>query len=589
MSNSPIPLPQTAVPAGAAGWQSYDAARWRALRPAAWAHPGWSLAALAGTVAVAIATTPAAADVCTEAAPCDADWVGAGVMTLLLAQMLWIWRVPGWAAATLPVLALASLWEEDAPFAADAAVAVAALAACVACLHRLDVARRQQALALEAAGPARHPLPARAMGVRRGRVQGVAGAVLLAAAACAAVAGLAGVAAQDAHAERATRLGATVTGWGTESLRVDLPDGGRRTVYAAFPEDYPKGSVVGVLVDGSWARLVAEPYDAMGWQLLGLAAAVPGGCLLGVALTGRRRAAELRRGPVPVLRVLARDGADDLRTYVYAADDTEGRAPVLACALWPAREVGAEADPDADDSDVELPEPTGRPLREALLYGAPGAGGEIVLVSGDADEPGGVLVECTHAPVAPAPLPFVPEPGGWRETSWGAGWIERLVGLALAVIGVGMAQPLVGGSASWDDVTSAVVGCGMLAVAARQLNWRVTADASGVSICGGWRVRRVPWDALAAVRPPSAEHGVTFLVRTADGTERVTLTQLYGPRVLVDRLRTRPAALRAVDALEAMRTDPALRPGEETPAGVPAGPVLVAFVVLVFALLVVLP
>ena len=112
---------------------------------------------------------------------------------------------------------------------------------------------------------------------------------------------------------------------------------------------------------------------------------------------GRRRAAALRRAPVPVLRVLVRDGADG-DAEVFAADDVEARRPLFTVAAeeWyddgeeeseedDASEGAAERDERdelldaiefADDDDGQP-----GPLREAVLYGPPHEGAEIVIVS----------------------------------------------------------------------------------------------------------------------------------------------------------------------------------------------------------------
>ncbi|MER6154906.1 hypothetical protein ABT147_05090 [Streptomyces sp. NPDC001868] len=109
---------------------------------------------------------------------------------------------------------------------------------------------------------------------------------------------------------------------------------------------------------------------------------------------GRRRAAALRRAPVPVLRVLVRDGADG-DTEVFAADDTEALRPLFTVAT---EEWYEESDDEVEerisreemdellaavDDDDEQP----GPLREAVLYGPPHEGAEIVLVSA-AEKPG---------------------------------------------------------------------------------------------------------------------------------------------------------------------------------------------------------
>ena len=141
-------------------------------------------------------------------------------------------------------------------------------------------------------------------------------------------------------------------------MRVRAPDG-NRTVAALYPEDYAVGSTVAVRVDGDWERLAAEPYDAFEWQLLTLAAGLRGLSFLAAGVLARRRAAALRRRPVPVLRAL--HGFDEAgSTCIYAADDIAGRTPILICATVPDDrdwddeddEENAEEGPDADDEGV---------------------------------------------------------------------------------------------------------------------------------------------------------------------------------------------------------------------------------------------
>ena len=56
---------------------------------------------------------------------------------------------------------------------------------------------------------------------------------------------------------------------------------------------------------------------------------VAGLAFLANGVTGHLAARRLRREPLPVLHVLVREGEEDGRTYVFAADDTEGRRSVL--------------------------------------------------------------------------------------------------------------------------------------------------------------------------------------------------------------------------------------------------------------------
>ncbi|WP_405584013.1 hypothetical protein [Streptomyces sp. NBC_01190] len=114
-----------------------------------------------------------------------------------------------------------------------------------------------------------------------------------------------------------------------------------------------------VLTHGSWVRLAAEPYgDRSGRQIVALGLAGLGLPLLVSVLLSRRRASALRRVPVPVLRVLARERWG--RTEVFAEHDTDGAHPIL------------NYEPHTSDRTH---------LRQARLYGSPGEGGESILAS----------------------------------------------------------------------------------------------------------------------------------------------------------------------------------------------------------------
>ncbi|MGH1556076.1 hypothetical protein ACRAWF_42700 [Streptomyces sp. L7] len=148
-------------------------------------------------------------------------------------------------------------------------------------------------------------------------------------AAVAVLLGLRGIHADEQHAARAVHTTAKVISRGEESVQLLTVDARRITVDQRITRR-TTASVRSrpMLEDGSWRRLVAEPYDAIGWQLLGLAATLPGLSLLAVGVP-RRRAAALRRAPVPALLVLERTDHEG-RTWVYAADDSSARTPPSA-------------------------------------------------------------------------------------------------------------------------------------------------------------------------------------------------------------------------------------------------------------------
>jgi hypothetical protein len=393
------PLPAGYLPPGGRDWLRADARRWRAAAPAPWARPAWSVLALVGTALWAAAATPAPA--CTEAVPCGPAWAGMYLLIAALLQLWAVWRLPAVALAALGPVVAVVLAADDALGAAPAtprlAVAAAAAYAAAALYRRCAAARAQRRLAASAAGPVRQPMPATAVRHRSGRTRLALSAVLLAVAAFAAGQGYAGVADDRAHARRAERVWGVVTGQGDEHVTVALPGDTERVVPAW--QEHRRGNEVAVLVDGDWARLVAEPYDAFGWQLLLTAVAVPGLALAAAGVRARRADRALTGVAPPALRVRVRRGGDgDPR--VYAADDRAGAVPLLRLRTRVAFQVAGPA-PDPDEEDLPDEEEPAR-WSEAVLHGLPVHGGEVALTCADEWDPRRVLlVRGTVAPARP--------------------------------------------------------------------------------------------------------------------------------------------------------------------------------------------
>ncbi|GAB3179499.1 hypothetical protein GCM10027162_32090 [Streptomyces incanus] len=615
-----MPLPVEHIPPGTADWRTPDAQRWLAAVPARWARPLWALPALIASLGWDIAAAPDAP--CTSADPCGTDWLGLGTAVVLVLTLYWVWRQPR--------LALAGLAVTLAGFAAEGGFAAAlgepsALAFLLAAgftaaglVHRLAVAGRQRALALEAAGPVAQPLPAAARAFRRGRLSFVLAALLLAAA---------GVGywqvqqVADAYEERAagaTGLSGRVTALkedddGVGLLKVEA-DGRIHRFETSFPEDFPVGSRVDIVVDGDWAALVAEPYDAFGWELLVLGGSVAGLAFLANGVDGRMRSERLRRGPLPVLRVLVREGEDDGRTWVFAADDPEGLRPILHFHSLYAFEEEENEDENEDGRDagdgpagvVELDKVTEilqsedphPPLREAVLYGVPYAGAEVAFVAReDADDPE-VSVECSVTAVKPA----VP---GWKERGarrrgrknpqrpvdeiaagmtpttgprvWTAHGFSRAVGLGLLLMQGGGIWAALDEGLSWTWLWPAVGLPWLVTAVATALTWRITADRDGLWVTGAWRVRRIPWSGITSVRHSDDSIRID---RAKDSPVELSLT---GWAWLERRLGREPRAGRAVEEVRALLLRPELRPLEEAPTGrqgMAVGPPLVALSVL---------
>ncbi|MFJ3433641.1 hypothetical protein ACIPMU_08775 [Streptomyces cyaneofuscatus] len=635
MNSPPVPLPAEHIPPGTADWRTPDAERWLAAVPARWAHPLWAVLALIVSMVWYIAESPLAP--CTSAEPCGTDWPGLGMTVVLVLTPYWVWRQPRLALAGLAAGLVG--FAEDGGFTESfgepyaLAYPVAAAFTTAGIVHRLALAGRQRALALEAAGPVARPLPAAALTFRRGRFSFALAALLLA------VAGFGSWQAQqvaDAYEERAagaTHLSGLVVAQeqdddGIDILKVEADERTHR-FETDFPESFPLDSQVDIVVDGDWAALAAEPYDAFGWELLVLGAAAAALAFFANGVDGRTRSARLRRRPLPVLRVLVREGHEDGRTWVFAADDPEALRPILHFHSLLAidedenedekgneGEQGNEGEKgnESDDGEADAvhltkvrqiltgddPPP---PLREAVLYGAPYAGAEVALAArADADEPE-VLVECSVTAVkAAVPGVLTRAPKGRQRKSerrsveevaatmtpgpglrvWQAHGLARAVGLCLLVVQGGGIWATIDDGPSWVWLCLPVALSWMISAVATTLTWRITADRDGLWVTGAWRVRRVEWDAITAVR--HHEDGIRIGTGTGKGKghDNVDLAPT-GWAWLERRLGREPYAVRAADELRALHLDPELRPAEEAPTarqGMPAGPPLVALSVL---------
>ncbi|WP_308310501.1 hypothetical protein [Streptomyces sp. CC210A] len=164
MNTPPVSLPAEHIPPGTAAWRSADARVWLSAVPARWAHPLWATVGLAGGAVWFMESGPEPS--CTPASPCGVqDWLGFGLLTVLLLTFYWLWRQPRLALAGLGCVAAALVVDEVAtgggslaePSWAGFVLALAFAAA--GALHRLGAAARQHALALAAAGPTTARLP----------------------------------------------------------------------------------------------------------------------------------------------------------------------------------------------------------------------------------------------------------------------------------------------------------------------------------------------------------------------------------------------------------------------------------------------
>lgn len=618
-----MPLPAEHIPPGTADWRTPDAQRWLAAVPALWAHPLWAILAWVLSIVWELEAGPAAA--CTSAEPCGTDWPGIGVAGLMVLTPYWVWRQPRLAFAGLAAVPAALVVDEGfTAFARPSALGflLAVTFAAAGLVHRLAVARRQRSLALEAAGTVVQPLPAAARTFRRGRISFVLGGLLWAAAGFGFWQAHQVVDAYEERAAGATHLSGRVTAvdWGDEDTDVltVTADGRTHHVDTAFPEDFPVGSRVDIVVDGEWKALVAEPYDIFGWELLVLGGSVAGLAFLANGAAGRLLSRRLAREPLPVLNVLVREDDEDGRTWVFASDDPQGLRPILHFHSLHAfedeedeeeddeeEEYGSEAGDDSADA-VELrkiteilrgggPTP---PLREAVLYGAPYAGAEVVFVARDDADDDEVAVECSVDTVKPAVAGWRKR-GPWRrdrETPprtadevaagmtrtegprvWKAHGFSRAVGLFLLLVEGGGIWAMLDDGPSWTWLFLIAGVPWLVTAVATALTWRITADRDGLWVTGAWRVRRIPWHVITSV---VHSEDTLRVGRAEDDSVDVSPT---GFAWLERRLRREPAAERAADELRALLLHPELRPAQEAAAGqqgMPVGPPLAALSVL---------
>ncbi|WP_262056029.1 hypothetical protein [Streptomyces sp. STR69] len=342
--------------------------------------------------------------------------------------------------------------------------------------------------------------------------------------------------------------------------------------------------------------------------------------LTGLALTvllsgvlGRRRAVTLRRAPAPVLRVLVRkDDHED--AVVFAADDTAALRPLFTVAVTELRDDNAEDADDEDDEDEELLDGAASddrgPLCEAVLYGTPYDGAEILLVSA-APKPGEPPVtEWSTGPVRPLSEHGV----RWRLARekraavraaradaeheqlveaartatpapvrrWRAGPVDWLATFLLVQWSVWFF--LVGiDNSLWHRSLLLLVGLmGALRVPVK-LRWRITADRTGIWLNGLRRPRHIPWDDLRSARRESFELKLRWR-----GGDSWDVAAPRWPRLQRARGLTHPYDALAAE-LSAMIADPALRPtGEsgEKERGRPLWPFAAALGIAWIALLV---
>ncbi|MFF5446239.1 hypothetical protein [Streptomyces sp. NPDC012888] len=261
-------------------------------------------------------------------------WAGYPQTVLLLCLPLWFRHLPG---ATLPAAvavgaeSAASLFrlapDDRAGRAAHALALAVAVWAFAGALFRLEARQRQRKRALAAAGPERSPLPGPLPGahVRRGLRPAVPGAVLCLAAALLLVSGLA--------------------------------------------------------ADLAGAR-AGTPYDALAHQITAMVLLIAGTPLLGRGITARLAARRLHREPQPALLVGVRRSPHG-HDWLYPDASTVDAPPLIGYDAW-VRNIragtrllvsGAGPVLRTEHHDVDA----GAEPFEAVLYGIPSEGAEVVL------------------------------------------------------------------------------------------------------------------------------------------------------------------------------------------------------------------
>ncbi|MDX3751065.1 hypothetical protein [Streptomyces sp. AK08-02] len=538
-------LPAASIPDGCQDWTTSRAADWSAALP-----PRWTFLRVRRSVAAGLATLV----LCVGALVAMAGGLWPFVAAGFAVYVLWVLARPElvWVGAPLLLLALAAE-ASSMPWALTGFGVVVVLGSWAVVAVRLRARGEQLERATAAAGGVAVLVPGAGAPVRRGGLLFGLGSVVLA---------------------LGVLTGSTAGLWGSA-------------------EDQEGAWVFTVFLAGLGATALTS-----GWL-------------------GRRQASALRGTPVPVLRVLVRDDAQG-STEVYAADDPSAERPLFTVELTSFDEddeEDGEGDGGGEDEDgvdelrmalLGLDDETLGPVREAVLYGAPFDGAEILVVSADEDPEQPPLTEWSAGPVRPlSPDASRRRVARHREQAadslqlelqgrelaeqqaavgqvrrWRAGWLDWLATAFLVQWGIWLGWGLFDepGLSTWNLALISLLGLYGAFRVPMKLAWRVTADRSGVWVTGLRGPRHVPWDELRFVRRRSLELKIDW----QDGDWAVSAPR-WG------RLQRRRGLTHPYDALAAeltaMRLDADLRPTGESGAaerGRPLWP-LAAVLVAVWA------
>ncbi|MFI1923026.1 MULTISPECIES: hypothetical protein [unclassified Streptomyces] len=469
-------LPEAAIPEGCVSWDAERAGRWTRGLP-----PRWVPVRARTSVFVALPVVAAAGAGLLHRSAGLPAWAAA----LVALHVVWLVLRPEAALVLVPFAVAVVSTLGDLAWPVRLGLTAALVGVWVAVGLRLAARKRQRAAGLEAAGGVSAEVP-RAPGGGGGR------------------------------AERGTFL--------LWSGLVTVVAGG--ALYATA---------------GLWDLAEdRQVVPAAGWCLAGLGLTV-----LFSAVSARRRAVGLRGVPVPVLRVLVRENGD-VETEVFAADDLAALRPLFTVSTI---EVDGRADDDEDDEDRDgtegdadaaddeslrelisrIDDERAGPLREAVLYGAPYDGAEVVFLAAaeKAGEP--PVVEASVGPVRPVTaLAHRSRARTERRKAFREARQEELRGAAAAVVGAEPTGPKAdlvkvrrwrAGWADWVAVGLVLLflpiywedsgwwryGYGLVAtllaalLLPRRIAWRVTADHEGLWFNGLSGPRHLAWDHVRAV------------------------------------------------------------------------------------------
>ena len=356
---------------------SAAAARWSGVLVPPWVAKA---ALTAGWAAAFIAAAVGDTTTCTPQAPslCGPDQGFAWWLVICLATPVLLVWLPLMGCVTGVAFALADQ-AFDHVTSAKVGFGLHGLACAVVALWLLRSATAQQRIAADtgrgvrAAVPTSHGRPDTDWDL--GRLGAATVLVLLGL-------GLLGWYAHVVHTERghlvaAEQVSGRVAAVDDEngSITVEAPTrtGPRRITLGVLDTGtYPQGGTTPVLLDSgdaTWARLVAEPQDATGWESVGLVALLLAVLLVGRGMQARRARVRLWTGEHPALRVWV--APDEVGDAVVFADD--GARPDVLTANPVARLPLAWVPNEENDGDDELSDAlvaaSGRPLPAARWPG----------------------------------------------------------------------------------------------------------------------------------------------------------------------------------------------------------------------------